>query len=305
MRMSAKWTSRAIFSIAILAALGSGASRLVAQTAPRDSLTHVELLVQTPFGEPVGYLTAKDFVATESGQRLPVEVVSPRLGIKAVSAPSVPTRMLLLLDTQTSNSPDGLSRIVAALEPAWRRGWQVSVARIDGNASGYAASARELQQNWTTLATSSMKTETAIRGLEALLGRRVVLYVGDVGQDEANLPRWLYSDSQNAMAELLIVDTYTHARQSEGRDTLAGLAHAAEHGGGGYMPDTMGTDKLSLHAAIRKALHGALGYYDLRLHLPSGAGPTLSLQIRKAQDLKVLSQVFGQGTTPELRITTK
>jgi hypothetical protein len=301
--MSAKWANRAIVSIVILVALASGVSRLVAQTGPPDSLLHLEVLVRHPDGEPVGYLTTKDFVVTEGGQRLPVQVVLPRFSTKVGRQPTIPTRMLVIVDAPTANSPDGFSRIVTALGPVWRRGWQVAVARIDGNASSYTGSAGQLRRNLAALAGSSMRTTAAVDNLGSFLGRRVVLFAGDVGQDEANIPRWLHSKAQDAMAELIVADTGRSPRKSDDGDVLGILAHGAENGGGA-LPE-MASGRLSLRGAIQKALHGALGYYDLRLSLLGNARPVVCLQIQKAQDMKVLSQVFGPGTTPELRISTK
>lgn len=305
--MRFRWTNHAILSAGLLTVLGAGVARPLSQTVQQDALLHVDLLVQHPDGEPVGYLTAKDFVVMEGGQRLPVQVVLPQSGAKVGKQPTVPTRMLVIVDSPTASSPDGFSRVVAALGPVWQRGWQVAVARIDGNASSYAASADELLHNWATLADSSIKTEAGVQALVSFLGRRVVLLVGDAGQDQVKVPNWLRSKAQDALADLVVVDNGKSSRRTGDGDTLAGLARASDHGGGGYMPDAMGVDKLSLHSAVRKAMHGSLGYYDLRVPLRGGTGldAALSVRIRRDEDLNVLSQVFSEGLPVDLKVTTE
>ena len=126
--------------------------------------------------------------------------------------------------------------------------------------------------NWATLADSSIKTEAGVQALVSFLGRRVVLLVGDAGQDQVKVPNWLRSKAHVVSKDLVVVDNGKSSRRTGDGDTLAGLARASDHGGGGDMPDAMGVDKLSLHSAVRKAMHGSLGYYDLRVPLRGGTG---------------------------------
>jgi len=287
--MGFRWTNHAIFSAGLLAVLGARVARPLSQTVQQEAVVHVELLVQLqhPEGEPVGYLTAKDFVVTEGGQRLPVEVLTPSLSRETTGARSVPTRMLVIVDAPTANSPDGLQRILKALGPVWRRGWQVAVAQIDGNASSYAASIGELRRNWVALGDSPMKTTAAVQDLQSFLGRRVVLYTGNAGQYAVSAPNWLRSQAQDAMADLIVVG-------SDGPPLM--VIHNMDV-----------NDRLNLRGAVGKALHGALGYYDLRVPLSAGTSPgaALSVTIRRDQDLKVLSQVFGAEVTLDIKVTTK
>ena len=83
-------------------------------TGAACSLLHVDLLVQHPDGEPVGYLTAKDFVVMEGGQRLPGSGSPAPVRREGWKQPTVPTRMLVIVDSPTASSPDGFSRCCGA-----------------------------------------------------------------------------------------------------------------------------------------------------------------------------------------------
>jgi hypothetical protein len=62
-----------------------------------------------------------------------------------------------------------------------------------------------------------------------------------------------------------------------------------------------------LTSAVKRALKGASGYYDVRVNLPAGAQPDmeLALQIQRKPPLRVLSQVFADGDAPKIRVTTE
>lgn len=322
-----------LLAVLSLAVLSRGAVQLAAQ-AQQGTLVHVELLVRTPFGEPVKDLTAEDFVATQAGRRLPVEVVLPRLHAMGAVEPLVPTRMLVIVDGRLADSPGEFDDIVAALGNVRRHGWQVAVARSDGNASGYIAPfPKKMARNWAALGSSSIRTETAVRDMKSFLGRKVVLYVGDAGSDGVRVPRWLRRSARDAMAEVFIVDGGIMPLRVMDAGSDAGMGgRSAEQGPSPYPanaspnsgPSLSGSSPSALsgkeemfkagafHAkdltnAISKALKDASGYYDVQVNLPTGiqTEAELALRIQRQAPLRGMSQVFAEGAAPKVRVTTE
>ncbi|MGA2250585.1 hypothetical protein [Terracidiphilus sp.] len=304
------------FSIVLLMMLDSKAPLLAGEPKHQDKFLHVEVRVQLPPPAPIGYLTPpgesvvhiapKDFVLTQGGRRFPVQVVSPRLSVKIVTQPYIPTRLLVYVDAQTANSPALFSPILAELKSVWPLGWQVAVAQIDGKVSAYATNPDQLRHNFAALAGSSVTAKAALQEMQSFLGRRVVVYVGDTNPDGANLPYWVGPKAEDAMADLFIVDNGRSIRQVDARGELAPLARDAARGGGGYMPDQMGIDKLSLRGAIRKALQAAPSYYDLRIPL-RGIDPNapISLKVNRDLPMMIMTQVIGTGVTPDVTVNVK
>jgi hypothetical protein len=314
--MHIKWTDRVMFCIALLVVFDSKATLLFSQPEQQDKFLHLEVRVQLPPPAPIGYLTPpgesvvhiapKDFVVTQGGRRFPVQVLSPRLSVKAVTQPYIPKRLLVYVDAQIANSPASFSRVLAELNSVWPLGWQVAIAQIDGKVSAYATDSSQLQQNFAALANSSVTAKDAIQDMESFLGRRVVMYVGDTNPDGANVPYWLGPKADDAMADLFIVNNGRSIPQVDARGQLALLARDAARGGGGYMPDQMGVDKLSVREAVRKALQEAPNYYDLRVPL-HGIDPSVpvSLKINRDLNMMVRSQVIGTGVTPAVTVSVK
>jgi hypothetical protein len=314
--MRAQWTNSMTFGIVLLMMLDSKAPLLAGQPRHQDKFLHVEVRVQLPPPAPIGYLTSpgesvvhiapKDFVVTQDGQSFPVQVVSPRLSAKAATQPYIPTRLLVYVDAHTANSPALFSPILAELKSVWPLGWQVAVAQIDGKVSAYATNPDQLRQDWAALAGSSVTAKAALQEMQSFLGRRVVIYVGDTDPDGANVPYWLGPKTDDAMADLFIVDNGRSITQADARGQLALLARDAARGGGGYIPDQMGVDKLSLRGSIRKALQAAPSYYDLRIPL-RGIDPNtpISLKINRDLNMMVMAQVIGTGVTPNVTVSVK
>src|ERR1700744_1745712 len=118
-----------VLRIGLFAMLVLPASMLFGQLISQDEFLHLEVRIQLPPPAPIGYLTPpgksvvhiapRDFVVTQGGQRFPVQIVSPRLSVKSVTQPYIPTRLLVYVDAHTANSPALFSPVLTELKSVW------------------------------------------------------------------------------------------------------------------------------------------------------------------------------------------
>lgn len=302
-----------------------------AQAPPRPHSIHVEVLVQSPDGRPIGYLGQKNFIASLGNQDLPVALTRPVLGSKAPQGPYVPTRMLIIFPPSAASSADLFPATLSALQPLWARQWKVAAARSDGTATEYANSGAQLEKLWMAPSASGLTAQQAIRNLKSFRGRRVVLYAAGPPKEAVPAPKWLADRAAETMAQILVVDggvpglpvSRSDVWLSPGPDEPANRGPAADQRvEPSIVPNGTDSDKnrprvrayqsgefheTNVHRAIQDAMHLALGYYELRIRPPSTIPPdsTLLITINGPQKMQVTAQVYGQGNLPQLKIVRK
>ena len=307
-----------VLAAGILLASCSSAPLLAAPAAGKGHTVHVEVLAQAADGSPMGYLKAKDFVATAQGATLPLAVVRPVLSDKPPTGRTIPTRMLVVVTSPAGDSVQSFKELLSALVPVWQRGWKVAIAKSDDHVTDYALNAAQLQQMWAAPAKSDTSAKEAVGNLGDFMGRRIVMVLAGNQKASTPAPDWLRPLADKEKAQVFVVD---------GGQTVGVPEMLSGPLSGGYLPPVPAPptcygsrcrgigrtsspgSEVNVHRAVRDAIHLALGYYDIRVSYPSADPiPTdamLSLQIKGPSAFQVTAQAYGKSGVPELQITRR
>jgi hypothetical protein len=305
---------------------------LAAQAGPHGSSLHIGVFVESNAGEPIGRLSAKDFILTSQGAVLPFRLVRPALGHKPPAAAYEPTRLLIVLSPHIANSNLALSRLLPRLDPVWHRGWQVTAILSNGNKTGYATSSEQLSQLCVNAQSSgSPQPETAVSAvhdLDTFAGRRLILYLANSTGKQEMPPKQILSAAKDAMAEIFAVNGGTLVSSDDfaiggpGLPMMGGGPAAARASGEGFGSGAYAASTGPVHvskqydpgiylavntrAAIRQATLSAQGYYSLRIRraslktLPPDTSLSLEIHLAHRTDYTVMAMAYGNNPPPIL-----
>jgi hypothetical protein len=283
---------------------------LTAQSFAQASSIHVALFLQQQDGQPAGYLSSKSFVARLAGTQLPIRLIRPRVSGKSPKGTYAPTRMLVLIAPPLDHSDEAFRELLTALDPVWRRNWQVAVGRSGGGVTGFATSGAALQRKWSN-STAAPSAIAAVQGMGSFDGRRVVLFLEGPNGAHATLSDPLLQAVHVAGAETFLVDGgvpgpplwssgYGRGAPPEAAPKLTEIRE----------PESKFTRRafheVNLHGALKDAVRGARGFYLLSVRCPptSTVKPdtVLAIEIKSAPPLVVSAQAFSAATVPVLEI---
>jgi hypothetical protein len=281
-------------------------------SSAKQQTVDIEVLAQNFDGSAVGWLRARDFVATSDGGRLPVSVARPVLSDMTSNVGAVPTRVLVVVNSWGEESNEAFKALQKALCPVWRRGWTVAVARRDGRVAGYASSAAQLEQDWKAPDKPNTGRKNAVRDLGSFVGRRIVIVLAGNQKASTPVPDWLTRMSGEEMAEVFVVDGGRPDSSGEPVGSeIPGAYPAAEPAAqvSGLGRISSQDSEVNVHHAVRDAMRLARGYYDLRVTYPDTetitADAMLTVQIKGPSSFRVAAQVYGETGVPKLVVTRK
>lgn len=308
-----------------------------AQDKSVGSTLDVQVFVHDQNGTPAEHLHTGNFRFFQKEKRLDVEMLRAKPGGGPSGLMSVPTRMLVLVAPAMEDTRDSTKGVLTALEPVWSDGWEIAAGESDGNVTRYASSGADLQKMWTPegLRVAGVPARAALGNLRSFQGRSLVIYV--TGRSRFSVPeKWLAAGARAAGAELLLVDGGAAGEEesiihsyidSESNLSVPGphpiipwqempeevaLAQVARDPGTVWHTTRSRAywrgvfHEVNLRAAVREAVRGAAGFYDLRVTSregrPVASDAILLMELRGVWGLEVEERMKGGAELPQLAV---
>jgi hypothetical protein len=326
----------AVLSAGFLLGFWTSAPSLAAASADEHSL-HIAVLVQRHDGNPIKRLAAKDFEVSFQGQSLPTALSRPLLNDKISQGNYLPTRLLIVLGPGLGEPGDIFPGLMPALNPVWRRGWQVAISQYNARATEYATSAGELEQMWNATAGPQVNSKSLVSHMRFFKGRRIVVYVTEIQNRRAVPPDWIFNAASKSMAEMFVVNGGVQAyapdmlpepgfggsggRNPEGPKAQESGPAPVPGSGTNQMKagqfvfwpkmDREFYEEVNAQSAIKDAIRDAQGYYDLRISLPPAAPPSkeqelsLKVNLRNAASSAITARAYGNVEVPTVVVSNK
>lgn len=320
------WTESVLLSFGLTGIVLCGGLFAMARTDDGTRGINIEVFVATPGGGPIAHLSPKDFTVIVGGHRSPFVLNRPNLTTSSAPGSYVPTRLLIIVAPNASNSANESSTLLTALAPAWRRGWQVSIVRSDGTITGYATSDATMKQMWVSAPSTQIGGGIAIQDLGFFQGRRVVLYMAGSQNQEMIPPANLLQRAKAAMAEVFVIDggvpgrplpsgslgEPTRAeRAAEGAGINASTGRGTIGGAGGPpamhqfdMPDNLYRE-VDLRGGVQDAVRTARGYYELQIPPQPSSPSVIDLDIGRSSNWLVVGHIYPVVADCTLHIHVK
>ena len=320
------WAELFLWSFGLIGIVLFGRLFAIARADDGTRGINIEVFVVTPGGDPIAHLNPKDFTVTVGGHRSPFVLNRPNLTTSSALGSYVPTRLLIIVAPSASNSANESLTLLAALAPAWRRGWQVSIVRSDGTVTDYATSDAMMKQMWVSAPSTQVGGGMAIQNLGFFQGRRVVLYVVGSQNQEMIPPANVLQRAKAAMAEVFVIDggvpgrpllsgslgEPTRAeRAAEGAGINASTGRGTIGGSGGPpgmrqfdIPDNLYRE-VDLRGGVQDAVRTARGYYELQIPPQPSSPSVIDLDIGRSPNWLVFGQIYPVVAGSTLHIHVK
>jgi hypothetical protein len=290
-------------SIALLLVLAPGCfpSRAADAPARRTRVARIYLQVNAADGEPVRYLSGRNFSLAGDNRAMPFTTSNSTLS-RHNRAPVPATHLLVV----PGPFLQGVVQPCQQLAPVLRARWKVQLLdasnALPGQSTCPGGSIQVLHAS----------EQEALQALEKADGRRVLLYLTTANRSLSHAIQQREADAGITMYDVggrepYFIDVEQHPAASIPAPPVEMSAAVAEVTGGGALKVTqprLARPAASLNAALSDAMRDAAGSYALTTRL-NGSVDVLSLKLRNTQPgWTIVARVaVAHGPAPRLELT--